>query len=107
MGDRGSGSVAVQAAASSVVLPLELIDKCIGSKIWIIMRNEKEFVGTLRGFDEFVNLVLEDVTEFESTMEGVLVNKLDQIFLNGNNVCMLLPGSEGPTYSLDQLISST
>ena len=44
----------------------ELIDKCIGSKCWIIMKNEKEFVGTLRGFDDYVNMVLDDVVEYES-----------------------------------------
>jgi U6 snRNA-associated Sm-like protein LSm5 len=37
--------------------PLALIDKCIGSKIWILMKNDKEIVGTLRGFDEYVNMV--------------------------------------------------
>ncbi len=41
----------------------ELIDKCIHSRIWVIMKGDKEVVGTLRGFDEFVNMVLEDVTE--------------------------------------------
>lgn len=39
------------------ILPLELVDKCIGSKMWILMRGNKELVGTLRGFDEFVNIV--------------------------------------------------
>ena len=34
-----------------------------GSKIWIILKGDKEFVGTLRGFDDYVNMVLEDVTE--------------------------------------------
>ena len=43
------------------LLPLELIDKCIGSKIWIIMKGDKELVGTLIGFDDYVNMVLEDV----------------------------------------------
>ena len=38
-------------------------DKCIGSQIWIIMKGDKELVGTLRGFDDYVNMVLEDVTE--------------------------------------------
>lgn len=42
---------------------LRLIDKCIGSRIWVIMRGDKELVGTLRGFDDYVNMVLEDVTE--------------------------------------------
>jgi small nuclear ribonucleoprotein (snRNP)-like protein len=40
-----------------MALPLELIDRCIGHKIWILMKSEKEFVGVLRGFDDFVNVV--------------------------------------------------
>jgi|ERR1712004_534879 len=80
----------------SQLLPLELVDKCIGSRIHIIMKNDKEIVATLQGFDPFVNMVLEDVTEFESTPEGRRVTKLDQILLNGNNITMLVPGGEGP-----------
>ena len=37
---------------------LELIDLCIGSKIHVVMKTEKEFVGTLRGFDDFVSMHL-------------------------------------------------
>jgi hypothetical protein len=37
------------------LLPLELLDKCIGSKIWVILKGDKEFVGTLCGFDDFVS----------------------------------------------------
>jgi U6 snRNA-associated Sm-like protein LSm5 len=80
----------------STLLPLELIDKCIGSKIWVIMKNNAEFVGTLTGFDDFVNMVLEDVVEFESTLEGRRITKLDSILLNGNHISMLVPGGEGP-----------
>lgn len=42
---------------------IELIDSCIGSKIWVVMKSEKEFTGTLKYFDDYVNMVLEDVTE--------------------------------------------
>ncbi|XP_072350984.1 uncharacterized protein [Scyliorhinus torazame] len=38
----------------SQLLPLELVDKCIGSRIHIVMKNDKEIVGTLLGFDDFV-----------------------------------------------------
>lgn len=41
----------------------ELVDKCIGSRLWVIMKSDKELVGTLLGFDDYVNMVLEDVTE--------------------------------------------
>ncbi|XP_074661827.1 U6 snRNA-associated Sm-like protein LSm5 [Tubulanus polymorphus] len=83
-------------ATPAQLLPLELVDKCIGSKIHIIMKNDKEITGILLGFDDYVNMVLEDVTEFESTPEGRLITKLDQILLNGNNITMLVPGGDGP-----------
>ena len=65
------------------------MDKCIGSRIHIIMKNDKEIVGTLLGFDDFVNMLLEDVTEYEATPEGRRITKLDNILLNGNNITMV------------------
>ncbi|CAL0305344.1 unnamed protein product [Lupinus luteus] len=70
----------------------EVVNRCIGSKIWLLMEGEKEFVGTLKGFDAFVNLMLEDVTEYEITSEGRKITKLDQILLNGTQVAILVPG---------------
>jgi len=78
------------------ILPLELIDRCIGSRIWVIMKNDREFTGKLLGFDDFVNMVLEDVTEYENTTEGRKATQLAQTLLNGNNICLLVPGSTGP-----------
>ncbi|KDE05727.1 U6 snRNA-associated Sm-like protein LSm5 [Microbotryum lychnidis-dioicae p1A1 Lamole] len=82
---------------SSTTLPLELIDKAIGSKIWVIMKTEREFTGTLLGFDDYVNMVLDDVTEYETTPTGerIATKLTGSTLLNGNNVCMLVPGS-GP-----------
>ena len=88
---------AVSVPNPSSILPLELIDKCIGSKIHIIMKNDKEIVGTLLGFDDFVNMVLEDVTEYELLPEGKRITKLETILLNGNNITMMIPGGDGPT----------
>lgn len=83
------------AAFLTYVIKLELIDKCIGHRLWIVMKGDKgilpcllivimfllffgssprtrllnahsdsiEIVGTLLGFDDFVNMVLEDVIE--------------------------------------------
>ena len=67
----------------------ELVDKCIGSRIHIIMKNDKEIVGVLLGFDDFVNMVLEDVVEYENTAEGRTMTKLDKLLLNGNNITMV------------------
>ena len=35
----------------------ELVDKCIGSRIHIIMKNDKEIVGVLLGFDDYVSIL--------------------------------------------------
>ena len=75
-------------------MPLELIDKCIGSRLWVIMKNSKELCGTLRGFDDYVNMVLDDVTEY-TMVDGVKEKtKLEQILLNGNNIAVLVPGGD-------------
>eukprot|EP00483_Globobulimina_turgida_P006301 UN06311 len=90
---------------ASKLLPLELIDKCIGSRLWIIMKGDKELVGILRGFDDYVNMVLEDVTEYEITPNGKKISKLDSILLNGKNVCLLVPG--GAPQENDDIVENT
>lgn len=78
-----AGSAAA-ATALPTILPLELIDKCIGSRIWVLLKSDREISGTLLGFDDYVSeyylthspspqltpiiplftdMVLEDVTE--------------------------------------------
>lgn len=42
----------------STPLSAELVDKCIGSRIHIVMKSDKEIVGTLLGFDDFVSILL-------------------------------------------------
>jgi small nuclear ribonucleoprotein (snRNP)-like protein len=29
------------------ILPLEVLDKCLGRKLWVVMRDNREFYGTL------------------------------------------------------------
>eukprot|EP00013_Stygamoeba_regulata_P019181 CAMPEP_0177660354 /NCGR_PEP_ID=MMETSP0447-20121125/17991_1 /TAXON_ID=0 /ORGANISM="Stygamoeba regulata, Strain BSH-02190019" /LENGTH=101 /DNA_ID=CAMNT_0019165405 /DNA_START=41 /DNA_END=346 /DNA_ORIENTATION=- len=96
MASEAAPSVDVEAAQAQAnsILPLELVDKCIGSRLWVVMKGDKELVGTLRGFDDFVNMVLEEVTELDITPEGMKLTKLDQILLNGNNICLLVPGGQ-------------
>jgi U6 snRNA-associated Sm-like protein LSm5 len=60
----------------------------------VIMKGDKELVGVLRGFDVFVNMVLEDVDEYDITTEGTKITHMDQILLNGNNIAVLVPGGK-------------
>jgi U6 snRNA-associated Sm-like protein LSm5 len=77
----------------SKILPQELMAKCVDQQVWIIMKNDRELVGTLKGYDVYVNMVLEDVTEYEKNAQGETVKiHLEKILLNGNNVAILVPG---------------
>ncbi|CAG9461300.1 unnamed protein product [Pedinophyceae sp. YPF-701] len=78
----------------SHLLPSELVDRCVGQRIWVLMKGDKELVGTLEGFDVYVNMVLSDVTEIDPTPSGPVTNHLDQILLNGNNIACLIPGGK-------------
>lgn len=71
-------------------LPLELIDRCIGSRIQVIIKNEKEIVGTLVGFDDYLNMVLRDAVEIDS--DSNKRTPIDDILLNGNQITMMVPG---------------
>ncbi|KAH0600292.1 hypothetical protein MHUMG1_01288 [Metarhizium humberi] len=86
--------------SQNLILPadsrVELIDKCPQVRELYTgeeANSELEFSGTLVGFDDYVNMVLEDVTEFDYSGTHT---KLPKILLNGNNICMLIPGGEGP-----------
>lgn len=79
-------------------LPVELIDKCIGTQVWIIMKDNHEFVATLSGFDEYVNMVLvkgKFYTQDQETGEYT-VEEIGEILLNGSNVTAIIPGGKGP-----------
>jgi U6 snRNA-associated Sm-like protein LSm5 len=57
------------------------------------MKGDKEFSGKLVGFDDYVNMVLEDVTEYDSGArtggKSVVHSKHAEILLNGNGICMV------------------
>eukprot|EP01055_Gregarina_sp_Pseudo9_P005174 Gregarina_sp_Pseudo_9__5173@NODE_556_length_2587_cov_18_504317_g525_i0_p3_GENE_NODE_556_length_2587_cov_18_504317_g525_i0NODE_556_length_2587_cov_18_504317_g525_i0_p3_ORF_typecomplete_len112_score31_77LSM/PF01423_22/1_7e15SMATX/PF14438_6/0_0098DUF150_C/PF17384_2/0_11DUF150_C/PF17384_2/1_6e03_NODE_556_length_2587_cov_18_504317_g525_i022112546 len=96
-----SASGVVKAAPPSF-FPLALIDRCIGCRVLILMRSQKEITGVLRGFDDFVNMVLDDVTEYtwEPSADGksleARVEQREAILLNGSNVAILVPCGEAP-----------
>ena len=64
------------------------------------MRGSKEVVGTLRGFDDYVNLVLDDAVEYspdpDDKTKFIKTNLNTEILLNGNQIAVLVPGGAGP-----------
>lgn len=65
------------------------------------MKQDKELVGILRGFDDYLNMVLDDVIEqlfylfannfLSEIIDGVKKSiKYDSLLLNGNNICFVI-----------------
>ena len=82
--------------APADILPLEVIDKTINQPVWIILQSNREFTGTLIGFDDFVNVIIEDAKEWivnEDQNELVMEHK-GRMLLSGNNIVMLVPGGK-------------
>lgn len=78
------------------ILPLEVIDKTIDQPVWIILQSNREFTGKLVGFDDFVNVIIEDAKEWivnEEHSELVMEHN-GRMLLSGNNIVMLVPGGK-------------
>eukprot|EP01147_Barroeca_monosierra_P003625 gene3625-8324_t len=71
----------------SQVLPLELIDKCIGSKIHVIMKSDREVVAVANNERSHVS---------ENGPDGLQSSTQKEILLNGTQIAILVPGGEGP-----------
>lgn len=90
---------AMTTAADSRILPFDLVEECMGKRIWILLRGHQEFTGTLAGFDDYVNLVLEDVTEYGQNEHGMMaaISRSEQMLLNGSHIAVMIPGGAGPS----------
>ena len=89
------------------ILPLEVVDKCIGRQLWVLMKGEKEFYGRLKGFDDYLNMALEEVKEFAFSGTGSqkeLISQHSQMLLNGAHICMLIPGENQELEKFGQVI---
>mmetsp|Transcript_4132 Transcript_4132/g.6101 ORF Transcript_4132/g.6101 Transcript_4132/m.6101 type:complete len:96 (+) Transcript_4132:54-341(+) len=75
--------------------PSEYMDLTIDKKVFVILSNKRELSGTMKGFDDCLNLVLDDVTEFYWNEGKRHEIKREQLLLNGAFVSVIVPGSDG------------
>ena len=65
-----------------MVMPLALMEKSLNKKILLKLKDGRVLEGKLTGFDDYMNMVIEDTDERTSDQS----RRLGTVVLRGNNV---------------------
>ena len=72
---------------------MELLQTSIGSQVLVELKGRKSIKGKLRGYDQHLNLILEDAEEITSDLETneQTVTQVDTVIVRGDNVILVSP----------------
>ncbi len=65
-----------------MTLPLDVLEKSVNQKVSLLLKDGRHIEGKLLGFDEYMNLVLDEVEESKDDTK----KRLGRIILRGSNV---------------------
>ena len=65
-----------------MALPLDVLEKSVNGKLFLLLKDGRTIEGKLSGYDEYMNLVMEDVEENKNETK----RRIGTIILRGNNV---------------------
>ena len=68
--------------------PLDVLEASLGDRVTVRLKSGDEYVGDLAGYDQHMNLVLEDVT---IPLEGDTSPAEDTTIIRGDNVVSITP----------------
>jgi small nuclear ribonucleoprotein len=73
--------------SDTMVMPLALLEKSMNRKISLLLKDNRILEGKLTGYDDYMNMVLEDTEERKSDQ----TRRLGTVILRGNNVVSISP----------------
>jgi small nuclear ribonucleoprotein len=73
--------------------PMELLQKSLGEQVLVELKARKKIRGKLFGFDQHLNLILEDAEEIntDSETEEQTITSIDRVIVRGDNVVIVSP----------------
>ena len=76
-----------------MVMPLNILEKSINRKVSLLLKDSRTLEGKLVGYDDYMNMVLEDTEETRSDADGKneQVRRIGTVVLRGNNVVTIVP----------------
>ena len=75
---------------------MELLSNSIGAQVLVELKGRRKIRGKLRGYDQHLNLILEDADEiaFEAETEVETVTQINTVIVRGDNVVIVSPPPE-------------
>ncbi len=70
--------------------PLDLLNNSKGKEVLVLLKGDKQVVGTLLAFDIHINLVLDNIKEMQN---GEIKRNLGLTFLRGDTIVFISPAS--------------
>ena len=70
-----------------MVLPIKVLEKSVNKRISLLLKDTRILEGKLVGYDDYMNLVLEDTEEFFEENQ----RRIGTVVLRGNNVISISP----------------
>ena len=70
-----------------MVLPTKVLENALNRDILLVLKDNRTLEGRLVGYDEYMNLVMEDTEETKDEQ----VRRLGTVVLRGNNVVTISP----------------
>ena len=71
----------------SMVLPLNVLEKTLNKKLSLLLKDGRILEGKLVGFDDYMNMVIEDTEEQKEETQ----RRLGTVILRGNNIISISP----------------
>lgn len=70
-----------------MVLPLNVLEKTLNKKLSLLLKDGRILEGKLVGFDDYMNMVIEDTEEQKEETQ----RRLGTVILRGNNIISISP----------------
>lgn len=70
-----------------MVMPINILERNLNKRMSLLLKDGRVLEGVLVGFDEYMNMVLDDTQETKDE----IVKKMGKVILRGNNVVTIVP----------------
>lgn len=70
-----------------MIMPMKMLEENLNKKVALLLKDNRILEGTLSGYDEYMNMVLDEVEENSENLN----RKLGTVIIRGSNVVRISP----------------